>query len=382
MRKKSVVVVSNTIYQLLVLLQMKLTVFKDMDVDLFVTDWSVDIFKYVENGKKLNLFRDIRYIETLEYVKKYGKYEQKDAWGEIKYCMGRYQEVKKIVGKIEKYDYFFNANMSVFEYAFYDVLKRKNKRLKLYLFEEGLATYRAMDAHLINDFNNIFRGKYSIIYKLTGYGKALKNIEGVFLFSPQFCSWKLREKFYKIPKISKENVDTIEKINSLFGYRKLDGDMLQKKVIFFEDGLYEDGFHLNDVQLLDTIAEYVGAENILVKLHPRSRKDRFPAYPKFPDIGIPWEVFYLNGDLADAKLVTVLSGSVIQPPLAFGDKREVVILWDVSRGYFKKIMKEEEQFMQEKIFKKLPKIFRIMKSEEELKSYFCEYAKKISGVKE
>lgn len=369
--KKKVAIISNTVYQLLVVLQMKVTVFENMDVDLFITDHSMNTKRYAYNGNKLGLFRNVQYIETLDYSRRRGKYQPGNIQSELFFSLKRYNEVKKRVGKIEKYDYFFSANLDLFAAAFYDVLKLKNQQIKLYLFEDGLSVCKAMEVYLNDMQNYINNGQFSSIYKITGYGKAFNEIKGVFLSVPELFSWKRKMKLYKIPKIQKNNMDTINKINTLFGYdNNMDYIIKNKKVIFFEESYYSDGYKVNDQKLLNIIASVAGKQNIMVKLHPRSRENRFKDYDILPDLSIPWEVFYLNNDLSGITLVSIASGCIIHPFLLFDDKQEMVVLLDIARGSFPGILKTYHKFLRDNLFTVYPETFRLLQSEEELYEYF------------
>lgn len=370
--RKSAVFIANTVYQMIVILQMKLSILKDIDVDLFITDHSVGVQSYAESGKETHLFNKIKYIETLDFSNRRGEYAENDFLGELLFSAKRFYEAKKRIGEIKSYDYFFSANIDLFASAFYDTLKLKNKNLKLYVFEDGLSTYKAFEKYIQDRKDEIYTGKFSRIYKLTGYGKAFSEIKGVFLFHPDIFSWKEKIKLHKIPPINKDDKNTIDKFNIFFKYTPISNTMKGKKVVFFEESYYGDGCKVNDEKMINIIADAVGKENIIIKLHPRTRKNRFADFDIFEDSNIPWEVIYLNNDFSNTELVSISSGCIIHPFTLFNEKKEVVVLLDIIKGNFSAIHKVYLRFLRESIFIPHPEIFRLVGDEDELHQYFLD----------
>lgn len=376
MRKKRAVIVANTVYQLIVAIQMKLTVLKEMEVDLLISDHSVGAEKYVSTGNKTGLFNSIKYIQTWEYVWRKGKYQKADEFLEAVFLLRRFREIMKRVGKLKPYDYVFVSNVDWFSLSLYDTLSMMfRKKIKFYLFEDGLSSYKAFEPLIEGVHNEVRNGKFKRVYKLMKYGIALDKIEGIFLFNPQLFDWKNKSiKKYKIPKINRADKNTINIMNIFFDYKDKADRFLNTKVIFFEESFYASGYSVNDVKFVRLISECVGKEHLLIKLHPRNKINRFKDYNIFEDNSMPWEIIYLNNNFENIELVSISSGSVIHPYIIFGEEKRVVILQELANISISGMLKIYQIYLKEKIFEPNGNIFYMIKNEEELRKYFLEVA--------
>lgn len=380
MKKKKAVIITNTVYQLIVAIQMKLTVLKDMEVDLFISDHSVGVEKYVATGKRTGIFKDIKYIKSREYTVREGKYKRLDKLSEISFSLKRFYEVIKRCRGLKTYDYMFAANIEPFTIAMFDTLSIfLNRNIRFYLFEDGLSTYKSFEASILQQSKDIKKGEFANIYKHTKYGCVLDKISGVFVFNPRLFEWKWNIKCYKIPKVNRLDDNTIRIMNIFFDYQNDKKIFENKKVIFFEESFYADGCNVNDVKLVKVISECIGKEHILIKLHPRNKENRFAGYDIFKDSSIPWEIIYLNNDLKNIELVSISSGSIIHPYVVFGERKKVVILQKLANISINGVLKIYQNYLREKIFEPNPEVFFMPEDEAALKQYFLEETYNESG---
>lgn len=58
------------------------------------------------------------------------------------------------------------------------------------------------------------------------------------------------------------------------------------------------GAGVNDVELIEALADKVGKQNMMVKIHPRNPVNRFEklGYKTNHNTAIPWEVIVMNTD--------------------------------------------------------------------------------------
>ena len=372
MKKKKAVIIANTVYQIIVAIQLTMTKLRHMEVDLLISDHSQNVLKYVDSGKQAKIFHDIQYIESMEYARRDGKYAKSDILHEWLFIFKRFYEVKKIVNHIPDYDIMIAANFDSFTFALYDTIKfLKNKNVRFYMYEDGLSTYQSFEGRLNNNRKELIKGQFASIYKLTGYGGLVRENKGVFLFNPDMFAWRDKITKYRIPKIDKSNKEIIHILNTFFDYRHREGEFQNKKIIFFEESFYADSYKVNDIHLLNTISECVGKENILIKLHPRSRKNRFKGYDIYENSSIPWEVVYLNNDFQDIELVSISSGSIIHPFILFGDTKKMVVLQDMANISVVGADRVYQKFLKDNVFSKYPDIYCVIENEKMLKDYFC-----------
>ena len=73
--------------------------------------------------------------------------------------------------------------------------------------------------------------------------------------------------------------------------------------------------------MLDEIASYIGKENIAVKLHPRTKANRFSmrGYNVIGQSNIPWEIALMNNDLSDKIFLSNVSTASLSSALLFDE---------------------------------------------------------------
>ena len=90
-------------------------------------------------------------------------------------------------------------------------------------------------------------------------------------------------------------------------------DSYSEEVIFFEESYFADSIDVGDELIIKQIANKVGLDNFLLKIHPRNPVNRFESVGIHvnKDTSIPWEIIALNKDLNDKILITIASGSAL-----------------------------------------------------------------------
>ena len=69
------------------------------------------------------------------------------------------------------------------------------------------------------------------------------------------------------------------------------------------------------------LAQQVGKENIMVKIHPRNPENRFEklGFKTNKDTSIPWEVILMNiDDVSNKVFITIASQAILNPIMIFG----------------------------------------------------------------
>ena len=75
----------------------------------------------------------------------------------------------------------------------------------------------------------------------------------------------------------------------------------------------EGGEAIGEFELAKAIADKVGKNNLLVKVHPRDDKEKYISAGLKVDenSSVPFEVIQINNDFSDKILITTLSGSIL-----------------------------------------------------------------------
>jgi hypothetical protein len=128
-------------------------------------------------------------------------------------------------------------------------------------------------------------------------------------------------------KMDATDRELVTRLNRVFGYEE-SKDSYDRKIIFFEESYFADGYDVDDVACVERLAEICGKDNIMIKIHPRNKENRFRGlgYKTNENTFIPWEVIALNLDLTQKVLITIASGSAMTSLMNMGVKPERVIM--------------------------------------------------------
>lgn len=341
---EKVLIIANTYFQVITAINLKLTILKESFVDIVITDISTNYDLIAARLEKTKLFNSVQTanIDEICYKKnKLIKYKSLFFWKNT---------LKKFIKKDNyNYDVLMFFNYDVFTYSVFNKIYECNKDIKVYRYEEGFCSY-------LYDFSHLIITKvYRIFRKIARKPRLEEKIEKYYFYHPDIVLFKANYKFEKIPTLDRANTKLLEILNNVFDYKKVkEQDEYNKKYIFFEECFFCDNIGVDDFDLIMQIADIVGRENLLVKLHPRNKIDRFSKYGISTNktIGIPWEVIQMNREFSDKIFLTISSGSVLASKLYFGDNIKTYLLFNctekmsnmVGQEYFEYLRRIQEKF--------------------------------------
>lgn len=329
--------VCNTVYQLFIALWLKETELLDDRIDIIITDHMNNSSGLLKNVQKYSDFETAVGVKSKQYA-----YFQSES--------GRLEEVitnvfpeftlnKFLKMSLKDYTDYYIANIDRFTLLLYRALKRRNGTVKVHIYEDGLGTYsQSFERTLfyredLNRLNWIKRVLHQKVYRLE---PVINDIVDVSVFAVNKVQWEPRDNVSvrKMNKINRSNKRFRERCNRIFGFEK--GELYPEKYIFFEQPFEEDVGEVNDLELIKMIADRVGKDNIIIKTHPRSSRNRFGeiGLKTNSNSSIPWEVILLNmKDLKSKTLITVSSTCVITPWLLYGESTTVYSIYTlIKRG--------------------------------------------------
>ena len=176
--------------------------------------------------------------------------------------------------------------------------------------EEGLLSYNFTICQKQDDLG-LKKSISEYIKGLLGWYDLYKYEQNMYCTYPKLYEGKLNP--IKIPLIDTNDKEFIGKVSKVFG---VDRDKLSypQKYIFFSCIFdIEGGKPAGELELALKVAELVGKENLLVKVHPRDDVNRFINAGLTVDnnSSVPWEAIQLNYDFSNHVFLTVCSGSVL-----------------------------------------------------------------------
>ena len=305
-----ILIICNTYYQLIVAIQMKLTILKNDEVTIIISDHfniKKDILKNLEQEK---IFKNVIYLN----LKRIDEKNTNNILYKIKQVIYIFFSIDKDIQiKLNDciFDKFFYYNLNVSTDIIFSILKKKNKNIECARFEEGILSYN-------NNFHDgVFRylnNRMKIIFflrKILGI-KSISNVtKDFYCFYPNYYKKFLTKK--RIPLINENKKKKMEVLRNIFKIKKDLLNYKQKYIFFAGIGDFEGGEAIGELELVKKIVNIVGKDNIIIKVHPRDFSNKFVneglLIDKFSDI--PWEIIQLNYDFEDKIFLTVTSSSVL-----------------------------------------------------------------------
>ncbi len=358
---KNIVCICNTYMQLIVAIQLKNTIKADDNVVCILSDHSKNSERIVANLEKTGFFYKTVYAECRHYNDA-DKNKVKDL-GYIMKCARSGFELNEPVLDELAYDELIFFNYNFFAINVYDKICKKNPNVIASRYEEGILSY---DSRYSDDMRG---GRVRLVEKLRKLlGK--KNVPEYTYF---YCMYP---DFYKgkctpvgVPLITDDRCREI--LSKAF---EIDGDKLyypQKYIFMASIGDFEGGKPVGELDIALKIADLVGRNNLLVKVHPRDRTGAFEKAGLTVDknSSVPWEVIQMNYDFSNHVFMTVASGSVFGVNVMIKNRAKVFYLYKLCQYEGNRLIEESVRTI-ERLFANSDKIdlsgYRIADALEEI----------------
>lgn len=309
----AVLIRCQSVYQLFNAINLVLTVLADKTVDIMLTA-STDFSQYVEPLKKSNLFRNVFLSD--DNPETYIAWRGLDA-GKRRdvYTHPEKYIIKPFDGFEPAYSDYFIAVSDEYNKIFYYYMVQQGYRPDIHFFEDGMNSY-ILDNKAGCDSDFIEHE----IYGAVGFPQKIKD---QYSYEPTIVINKVKGIDYlRLPRLANLSKKTKRIYNSIFPHEQLP----KEKYIFLEEAFYCDGIASTDVELVEALADMVGKDNIIVKLHPRNDYDRFTprGFKVMQAAKAPWEMTLMNVALSEKVFVSVSSTAALTSGLVF-DKRFTAI---------------------------------------------------------
>ena len=317
--------VCNSVYQVLVALWIAYRIQNFKEVDFIITDRMNDGHQIAQRVKQLLDFDcNAFYSETKDFCR--------DKRIQPRFSSPFPQLILNKMIRIEsEYKRVYLANVDKFSQLLINSLGHLQKvKPEIILFEDGINTYSKQMEEMYNQSGHNLEPFSLLATKLFGAYQIKGHIKYALLFCPELMQWHQIESI-ELEKINPHDHVFLRLLNYVFDYHN-EADIYDTKYIFIEESYFTSGKSIQDIELVDGIAQIVGKENIMVKIHPRNPINRFErlGYKTNSNTSIPWELIVMNNQhILDKTLITIGSSSVFNPKLIFGLKVNVISLIDV-----------------------------------------------------
>ncbi len=277
-------------------------------MDLFVLDIACDMHECIERYRSLDEVGDVYFLDDV--------CKKKSRAGIVFDHIYTTKKQKGILRSIrtKTYQDMFTTYVTRPATWLYTKLIKRNPDMRLHFYEEGIGVYTRQ---LYESYNGIKR-----MYQLLGYRCEADYVEDMYVFQPAlYRGTKLPLK--KIGKVTGQDTEYIRGKSDFPVYP------YARCILFLEnayDGTPMDG--LDECQIIDEIISAVGKENVWIRLHPQSPKDKYrdKGYQIDRNSQVPWEdLIARNARIEQVLLVTVLSSAVFTPKMIYGKEPGIIV---------------------------------------------------------
>lgn len=291
-----------TYYQLIVSMQIRKTIYKDAEAYLLLSDDSKNYEDVAKRIAELPLFSEVLTVPKRKMLDINSSL--KDKIRHLYYGLYGCKEIEHIAKR--RIDKFLFFNDDTYTFWLYAELAHVNPQIQNVRFEEGLISYYVPEQQI----DTLYVRVTQILRKMLGMPRFVGSVKEFLCFFPSLYKGDLQP--VQIPRISLDDKTFIDQLVRTFDVNEKELDF--RKYIYFTStmhfeipGATNEG-ELNIIQSLDNI---VGKENITVKTHPRDKSGIFGAYHNASNSSVPFEVVQLIHNFDKNVFIATLSGAVL-----------------------------------------------------------------------
>lgn len=294
----------TTYYHLFNIIQLKLTKLSNENVDLLLSS-DVDFTTLEKPLKKSGLFNNV-ILSPIKNVFWCKEFNEIKSFERSSYF---FSKVKSGHGLAidEYYEHLYIGLDDAYNKFLYYCLSKNTDNVAVHFYDEGTASYVTSISERLK--------KDGIPHDHFGRKNFNLAIKEILLYAPEIRIVKDVYPVNPIPKIDRHNMDIKTIFNSIFSYH----EFTEKKYIYFESASFQDFMPTMDIDVLDMVANIVGKENIVIKLHPRTKNDRFTrrGYSVMPSENLPWEIYAMNESVEDKVFLSNASTAALTSKIIF-----------------------------------------------------------------
>lgn len=297
---REILVTCYTDVQVLTVIQMRLTLYSNDEVDIIIFDHFKSSKMIYDNLSKQNIFRKVIYLHSNE--NDYRQSYFKDIKDLIRFKVINKEKYLCSLGLSKRYDEIIFHNFTYLIYMIFDYYSRCRSNVRFSCIEEGILSYN----------QNLNIGKrVKILNWLNGKKNNIFNkISRYYCFYPNFKKKKFEKEIVEIPAIRKNLNQFLNLVNEIYEYEPLN---IKEKYIFFGNSMCIDGTCDQEPSVIKKVADKIGIENLIVKIHPRERKEIYQniGVKVMENAFLPWEIYYLNFNFESQIFLSTVSNAFL-----------------------------------------------------------------------
>ena len=305
MSKKRIICLCTTYFQMITAIQMRRTLFSEDEFSVVMTDGSNGSQQVSERLRETGIFDEVFFVTRARGAMA----EFKSARQKAERFLNYFVKGSYVSYLTKPYDLFLAYNFNWYAFMMFNALQQDNRDIKVAKFEEGILSYFVDDHRFEYDYFLKIKKIKRILRQPVMFDK----LHTFYCFYPEFYDGKLSTA--KIPPLEHDDAWMRDTLCFLFD---VDAEKLvyDRKFLYFASMLDSEVVkgESGEFEILKSIVDVVGKDNIMVKLHPREN-----APERYRDLGVaidtnsdvPFEVIQLVKDFSDKVFITCLSSSTI-----------------------------------------------------------------------
>ncbi|MCM1216731.1 MAG: alpha-2,8-polysialyltransferase family protein [Lachnospiraceae bacterium] len=329
---KKVLFICNTYLQLINAIQIKISGFDNdhsekYEVDLLLSDYSRNTEAVAKKLEELHMFRRVKEVKIKEYT--YTQGIIRDFFDVMALNFGKNQKYRSLLWDDMIYDMIFSFQYGVLTYTIFDMNQEKNKQPECIFYEEAISSYA--DVILRNPGKRIWLTK--LLRKMIPRKDMSECYHKFYCYYPECVPAEYGLECRQITAWSREDQKLRDILNYIFVYIP-EKHIFPQKYIYFATSTDIDGKPVGETEIVLRIADLVGKENLLVKMHPRDDRTIYEDNGLIVsrESAIPWEVVQLNHDFSGHIFISLSSNSVLSATAILGDDVKGFFLSPMVRG--------------------------------------------------
>lgn len=328
----------ETKYALLSMLIARYTAGKDCEADIVfadITDFSAIVPKVRASG----VFENVWQIQTRTIINDITRGTEEDKKYADEHPEEVFQFPEKLKEQREYTDLWLNLD-SISPKLFYYALTSMGNDMAVHFVDEGNSSYFMDLSSLKKDFMTHERWKEKSFQKRAC---------DIYLYNPEL--YQTGQGNVTAVQLEKQILQESwfrEKLVELFEIENVP----EERYIYFEQCFNDDGGIVNDIEIIEHIASVVGKDNLLIRLHPRARYDRFSmfGYHVTAATSALWEASILANSFENKVYITINSSAVFSEYKLLGEGSTAIVLDKLIWGaYRNKKKKNSNSYLSEMI---------------------------------
>ena len=303
---KRLLIIANTYYQMIMAIQMNNTIFQNDKVALMLSDHSIGMDSVCNSLNKIECFDKVTYVKSKGVILARNIIDKISDYIHISFLKNnRYSYYLDEFSDDELYfDEIICFNFAIDIYGLYSNIYKHNRNVIVSLYEEGLFSYG------INIKKTFGRKIINLTNKILHRSDAFDSLKYFYCMYPDLYYGNLS--VIKVPKISRESECT-NILRACFKLKEKNLNYNEKYIFFSSVYDFEGGGMIGEYDLVQRIANLVGRDNLIVKVHPRDNRGIYEKCGLKIDqnSSIPWEAIQMTQDFNDKVFLTATSGSVL-----------------------------------------------------------------------